>query len=321
LKPDIGGETRLRAELRTVIRRMAAKVINDYRAPAPNHTRELFEWLEAAQKEGPPQGEWSALTEQIIAALRRSGASQFLRLPPVMKTVHPPMRKLGRRYWTYLERSDCFSAEIQKALTESPLGQPLLSPYYPLTSPLLMQHGYHLVRLLETTDFELSRMELVFEFGGGYGSFFRLLRNLGYRNRHLICDLPAMCALQRFYLRNLFPTGPQGEAPPNLEWIASGAGGALEPRIAVRSPALFVATWSLSEVPQPVRDGVIAVLPLFDYVLCAYQRSFGPYDNVRYFTSLEQSLPQFSWRHAECPVYRKNFYLIGRRTAPAPERG
>ena len=313
MKRDLGGETRVAAEVRSRVRRLAAKVINDYRAPTPDHTEELLLRLEAAAKDGSSGGEWAALAEEIIAALRQHGAVQFLRLPPIMKTVHPPMRSVGRRYWAYLTRSERFSATIQKALTESPVGQPLLSPHYPLTSPLLMQHGYHLVRLLESTDFDLSRTQLVFEFGGGYGSFFRLLRNLGYRGRHLICDLPAMCALQRFYLRNLFPTGPQGEAPPNLEWLSGGAAAALEQRSSERSPALFLATWSLSEVPESTRDEIATILPQFDYILCAYQRSFGGYDNARYFSSLERSLPQFTWQHAECPVYRRNFYLIGRR--------
>ena len=30
------------AEVRSVIRRLAAKIINDYRAPAPSHSEELF---------------------------------------------------------------------------------------------------------------------------------------------------------------------------------------------------------------------------------------------------------------------------------------
>lgn len=317
------GETGVTADVRSLIRRFAANIINDYSAPAPSHTEELFKGLESAEK-GSAGAEWAALGEQIIAALKQEGARQFLRLPPVMKTVHPPMRSLGRRYWSYLERSARFSSGIQKALTESPVGQPLLSPYYPLTSPLLMQHGYHLVRLLESTDFDLARIELVFEFGGGYGSFYRLLRNLGYRNRHLICDLPAMCALQRFYLRNMFPNGPRAEPPSNLEWVpggSAGAAGALARQMMERSPALFVATWSLSEAPQSVRAEIEPILPAFDYILCTYQKVFAGYDNAHYFASLERSLPEFKWRHAECPVYRNNFYLIGRRAERAGSRG
>ncbi|TLY49602.1 MAG: hypothetical protein E6K50_10065 [Gammaproteobacteria bacterium] len=63
-----------------------------------------------------------------------------------------------------------------------------------------------------------------------------------------------------------------------------------------------------------MRSGIAAVLGVFSYILCAYQRTFGGYDNVQYFTSLQQSLPHFNWHHAECPVYKNNFYLIGQNT-------
>ncbi|MGH8219006.1 MAG: hypothetical protein ACREUT_10650, partial [Steroidobacteraceae bacterium] len=256
------------ADACALIRRLAARTLSDYCAPAPSHLEELFQSLEGVASNASPGGEWAALSEEIIAALRQSGARRFLRLPPIRRTVHPPMRSLGRRYWSYLERSQRFNSGIQMALTESPVGQPLLSPHYPLTSPLLMQHGYHLVRLLESTDFDLASIQQVFEFGGGYGSFFRLLRNLGYRNRYLICDLPPMCALQRFYVRNVFPTGPEDDVPENLEWVPAGRARTVERQLSGRSPGLFIATWSLSEAPPSAREEIEPVLPAFDYILC-----------------------------------------------------
>jgi hypothetical protein len=71
------------------------------------------------------------------------------------------------------------------------------------------------------------------------------------------------------------------------------------------------ATWSLSETPLPVRTAVEAFLPAFTYILIAYQRAFGAYDNVAYFSSLQNKLSQFEWQHTECSVYRNNSYLIG----------
>jgi hypothetical protein len=299
----------------SLVRRLAAQVMSDYAPPPAIHAEELLQALEASASGGGTEGEWANLAAEIVAALRQGGVNRFLRLPPIRRTVHPPMRKLGQRYWSYLLRSGRFSASIHQALTESPVGEPLLSPHYPLTSPLLMQHGYHLVRLLESTDFDLSRLAFAAEFGGGYGSFFRLLRNLGYRGRYAICDLPVMCALQRFYLRNVFPTGERGAPPSNLEWLSGGLCEALMRRTAEHAPSLFVATWSLSESPLAIRDEVAPALAGFDYILCAYQRTFGGIDNVGYFSALERSLPQFAWRHAECPAYRNNFYLIGRRSS------
>lgn len=304
-------------EVRTTVRRIAAKILGEYPPPLLRHSEELFQALDAAAGRTAANGEWAGFVAEIAGALRQNGVDHFLRLPPVAKTVHPRIRSHGRRYLTYLLRSNRFSAALQRALTESPVGKPLVNPHYPFSSPLLVQHGYHVVRLLESTDVDLAKLRLVVDFGGGYGSFFRLLRNLGYRERYVICDLPVMCALQRFYLRNVFPTGSEAQPPENLRWQSDNIAPALRRETAEHSPALFVATWSLSETPLEVRDEVVAVLAGFDYVLFAYQRAFGSCDNVRYFASLEKTLPQFEWRHAECPVYRNNFYLIGQKSAAA----
>jgi hypothetical protein len=305
----------IKSEVQTVVRRIAAKIVSDYPSPPLAYSEELFHELEAVADSAGVEGEWATLVTEIRDALRLQGVDHFLRLPPIAKTLHPRIRSPGRRYLTYLLTSKKFSPALHQALTESPVGKPLLNPYYPLSSPLLVQHGYHLVRLMEATDFDLSRVRLVVEFGGGYGGFFRLLRNLSYRERYVICDLPVMCALQRFYLRNLFPTGPGAQPPANVQWISSDVPGGLKRETAPGSePSLFMATWSLSETPLTVRNAVTPVLSGFTYILFAYQRTFGGCDNVQYFESLEKQLPGFGWQHFECPVYRGNFYLIGKTT-------
>jgi hypothetical protein len=311
----------LAIEIETLIRRLAAKALGEYPPPHLRHAAELLADLEAAEAYGAAAGEWAGLSAAIRDALRSQSVDGFLRLPPIAKTLHPPIRSRSRGYLEYLARSKRFSLEFQRALTESPVGQPLVNPHYPLSSPLLVQHGYHLLRLLEATDFDLETLALVVDFGGGYGSFFRLLRNLGYRGGYLIWDIPLLCALQRFYLRNMFPTDPGSQPPPNLEWLPSGAAGAVETvasRSAASPPSLFVATWSLSETPLAVRETIAPALGGFTYILCAYQRAFGGCDNRRYFSSLERALPGFDWHHAECPVFRNNFYLIGRNRAHPP---
>lgn len=305
----------MKNKLQLLVRRAAAKLIGDYPPARLGFSEELLGELAGATELGPQGSEWSTFTAEIRDALRVGGADEFLRLSPIAKTLHSRQRSHTRRYLQYLLGSKRFSPTIHKALTESPVGKPLVNPHYPLSSPLLVQHGYHLTRLLESTDFDLSGLRLVVEFGGGYGSFFRLLRNLGYRDRYLICDLPVMCALQRFYLRNVFPTEPGGQPPPNVQWLSGEIHEALKREAAEHSPSLFVATWSLSETPPAVRQAITPIMGGFSYILCAYQRAFGSYDNVEFFTSLEKMLPHFKWHHAECPVYKNNFYLIGQNTA------
>jgi hypothetical protein len=314
----------LKVEILTALRRAAAKLLGEYPPPRLQHTRELLAELEAAHARQAVSGEWAGLAADIVGAIGKGGADHFLRLPPVMKTIHPRIRGRSPGYLRYVLASKRFSAEMQRALTESPVGRPLVNPHYPLSSPLLVQHGYHLVRLLEATGLDLSALRLVVDFGAGYGSFFRLLRNLGYRERYVIWDLPVMGALQRFYLRNTFPTGPGGQPPGNLEWLASGDPGApaaVARYCAEHPPSLFIATWSLSETPLAVREQIAPTLAGFSYILCAYQRRFGEHDNVAYFQSLQKSLPGFDWSHEECPVFRGNYYLIGKRARAADATG
>lgn len=307
--------TKLKVEVQTAVRRAAAKILGEYPPASLACSEELIQALEtaAAGARTAVDGEWATFAVEIGSALRVNGVDRFLRLPPIAKTVHPRIRSPGRRYLAYLFGSKRFSPRIQQALSESPVGMPLVNPHYPFSSPVLVQHGYHLIRLLESTDIDLSQLRQVVDFGGGYGSFFRLLRNLGYRDRYLICDLPVMCALQRFYLRNVFPTGPGMQPPENLRWQSDDVPETLQREAAQHSPSLFVATWSLSETPLTVRNEIAPALAGFNYVLLAYQRAFGGHDNVQYFTSLEKTLPQFNWQHTECPVYKNNFYLIGQR--------
>jgi hypothetical protein len=300
-------------KLQLLVRRVAARILGDYTPPTLEYSGELLAELDAATRLGPGGSEWAVFATEIRDALRRAGADHFLRLPPIAKTLHSRQRSHTGRYLSYLLASPRCTGQLRKALTESAVGHPLVNPHYPLSSPLLVQHGYHLIRLMESTDCDPSRLDAVVEFGGGYGSFFRLLRNLGYRGRYVICDLPVMCALQRFYLRNVFP-GEAGAAPANLQWLSSDDYGVLRQNGAGNNRSLFVATWSLSETPLAVRSAVEPVLDSFSYILFAYQREFAGYDNRRYFEALQQRLATFDWQHEECPIYRGNYYLIGQNT-------
>ena len=141
----------LTIETSTALRRMAARLLGEYIPPRLRHVEELLADLEAALARQSVTGEWAGLAADITRAIREGGADGFLRLPPVAKTVHPRIRSRSRDYLRYLLASRRFSAELQRALTESPVGRPLVNPHYPLSSPLLVQHGYHLVRLLEAT--------------------------------------------------------------------------------------------------------------------------------------------------------------------------
>ena len=61
----------------------------------------------------------------------------------------------------------------------------------------------HLALFEETTGSKIDTLELIFEFGGGYGSMCRLAHNLGFNQAYIIFDLQPFSALQNYYLSSL----------------------------------------------------------------------------------------------------------------------
>lgn len=189
----------------------------------------------------------------------------------------------------YIFSSDKFTTAIQNALTESPVGKPFLDPSYPLSSPLLIQHGYHLIRLLEFTNVNVLELQQIVDFGGGYGSIFRLFKNLGYKNQYFIYDLSVMCAIQKFYLKNVFLPLHDTQTLSNLKWL-SGSASNVSSNVTDFVESLFIATFSLSESPYDLRQEFEPIISKFKYVLIAYQPKFDDFNNIEYFNSLENKL-------------------------------
>ena len=67
---------------------------------------------------------------------------------------------------------------------------------------------------------------------------------------------------------------------------------ALAERSSVAGKRLFLATWSLSETPIPVRDQVLERVRGFDYLLLAFQHRFEDIDNFAYFSRWADELGQ-----------------------------
>ena len=272
----------------------------------------LIESLDSVASDEYISESWKNYTDEIISSLKKKNPAEFLRFPIIVWTLHPNSLNLSHQYLTYLLNSDKFTYPIQNAITESPVGKPFLDPSYPLSSPLLIQHGYHLIRLLEFTHINISELQFIVDFGGGYGSICRLFKNLGYTGKYLIYDLPIMCCIQEFYLKNVFLPSQGKQALDNLEWV-SGSIIDIEVRIRDINHSLFIATFSLSECPYELRDNVESIISKFKYILIVYQPNFQEFDNIKYFTSLENKLSNFQWHHRPCSIYNGMYYLIGKR--------
>jgi len=172
----------------------------------------------------------------------------------------------------------------------APWGHPHDFSLDPGTSPVSLQHAYHLQRFEALTGCKLSDVDVVIELGGGYGNFCRMLRRDGFGGAYAIVDLPHQREFQRLYL-SLEKLGPKDEVD-----VSSGAVSLLLekdiPQLVqvIRGKRVaFVSTWGLSEVPLALREKLLPILKVADRYLFAAQwprHSVDSIDNQVYFEGL-----------------------------------
>lgn len=171
---------------------------------------------------------------------------------------------------------------------ESDFGNPPRLPDHPETSGNLVHQLYHLMQ----SGIDVSSLDSIVEFGGGYGAMAVVMWQQGFRGRYEIFDLPEWSLLQRYYLSHLVPE-------MNISYVS---GGELIPeRI-----DLFLALYSVSEISLEGRQVVLDALPPSTFFL-AHQDVYQGVDNNKWFDNYTQQRSDYHWRtwlHPYMPGHR-----------------
>lgn len=189
------------------------------------------------------------------------------------------------------------------------------------TSPVSLQHAYHLMRFEALTGQKLTDVAVIVEVGGGYGNFCRMLRMDGFRGSYVILDLPHQREFQRLFLA-------LEQIDVTIEpKLIDGATLLLEADLPRLVEALegkriaFVSTWGLSETPLALRDKLSPILERAQRMLLTTQwPKHGPdnVDNAAYFDRL---MKQGTWKVEVIKGHEGSRYLFGvatdGKTSPA----
>jgi hypothetical protein len=229
---------------------------------------------------------WLAYRERFRQDVLARNPRRFLRWPVIRPMYRRDAPYIGQ-WLDYLRAHPEWQSRWQSAVRESAVGDP--RPYYAYwpSSGNLLSQAYHLCRFEDVTGARLADVQFLLEFGGGYGALCRVLRALGFRGTYAIFDFPEFSALQRFYLRaHGLPAAawPRRE-PGRPDIVTLSTLGELDELLESQSPdrAAFVALWSLSEAPLPLRDAVMTRVAAFDMFAVGYQARFGDVDNMAWF--------------------------------------
>lgn len=241
----------------------------------------------------PSEAAWIRYMNVFREDVLNKDPRDFLNWPVIEETMCASFALYLRTELAYL-RSLRNWPEWRSAIERNEVGNPIPYPLYPRSTGNLIHHAYHLARFQEATGCNLKELDVVFEFGGGYGCAAYLIHRLGFRGRYVIQDLPAFQALQSYYLSHF---GIEVEH--------------LSTPVAFMGKSLFLASWSLSESPLSAREPVLPAVRNFNYFLIGYQPEGGEVNNVQYFSDWQRQIPR---RWQTMPIRHipgNNAYLFG----------
>jgi hypothetical protein len=252
--------------------------------------------------------EWGKNSRRLLELIQIGDPREILLWDVILETMFVENQPFLKKELYYLLHESNKRDRWENAIIEHTVGCP--PPYfgYLKSSGNLIHHAYHLAQFEDKAGLDVSNLDVVFEFGGGYGSMRRLFANLNFKGKYIIFDLLIFSAIQKYYL-NSINEHDDTIYVTDLADLKSALLGVLDKR----QKSLFVATWSLSESPASVRDAIVQFLPSFDYVLFAYQKRFGEMENLNYFSDFPETYKTHQWHQWEIKHLPENYYLVGQR--------
>jgi hypothetical protein len=167
----------------------------------------------------------------------------------------------------------------------------------------VLKSAHHILTYEALCGRSIKSYDQIVEFGAGIGETARLILDLGFRGDYYILDLPEIARISGFYL--------QGRAN-----ICTGFA-----EIPRRKNTLFIATWSLSEVPIEYRNEVVSFFKGCDFLII-FQNEIFEYNNYDYFTRAFPAVSGTSIRMHPIVWHRGakgNWYLVARGLDEHPQ--
>jgi hypothetical protein len=251
---------------------------------------------------------WSSYCAKLRHAVLNEDPSSFLRWRFVQQAMCLTNYPFLRQDLAQLKALPEWESRWRSALHGPRVGNPIPFLLDPGMNGNTIHHAAHIARWEAWAGRRVSDLDVVLEFGGGYGSMARLFRAVGFRGRYVLYDLPQFTALQRFYLDCCGLSG-EFEFVSDFDTLRE----AVDLKGAER---LFVANISLSEAPLDVREPFEELVRDWEHVLITYQSRFHLLDNTTYFARWKR--PDRLWKHERIPGILDICYLFSKSAENLP---
>lgn len=229
-------------------------------------------------------GVWEDFTNKIKSNLENKDISTFMTWDILIHTMIAGVDSVEIEYlqnnWNYWGDK----------IAETAL-QPNSHQKYPMSSTNNLHHAYSLQVMMDKFGLTLSDFKMVTEFGGGYGNTARLFRKCGFDGVYKIYDIPELCKIQDFYLKQ------NNVLDINLMMNSDSIKD-------VPKNSLFLGLWSISETPTSTREYYVESLKIMehDHIFIAMGKEFYGENNIAWLS--DKIIPELEKNNYVCELTR-----------------
>lgn len=273
----------------------------------------LIQLPKTIAKNSKAENEWVKNENKLRKLINGSDPRSFLIWRIIRKTMFLGNSSYVKKELNYLKNNNWNL--WNRVIKETKVGYPAPYLFYPESSGNSIHNAYHLSRFEEQTKNRVIDADYIFEFGGGYGNMCRLIKNMGFKGRYIMFDLPIFSALQVFYLKMLGLNVELGinDIKDGISCLYKIDQAEYMFKNILSSKGLFIATWSISESPIEIRNNIFKFSNSFNSFLIAYQNKFGEMNNLTFFKDWTVSMNDFEWHDKEIAHLPNNYYLFGKK--------
>ena len=129
------------------------------------------------------------------------------------------------------------------------------------TSHNCIHHMYHIAKYQDITGKDMSNVNTIVEWGGGYGNLAKLITRLSGEKTYILVDSPTILTIQWLYLCSVFSPNQVNVVTMDNPKIISSKFNLLPVNcielLNKQDIDMFISTWALSESAQKAKDFVV----------------------------------------------------------------
>ena len=268
------------------------------------------------KKQSVRLGTYKTFSEKVLQIIFERKLTNFLRFSFIQRTLF-----IHNRFFLlfYLNKLLKDKFDWKKLLYDNDnTGSPIKYFLYPKTTGNLIFQCFHLKSFQDFLQNDFFDFDNIFEFGGGYGAMAKNFIRFNKKIKYFIFDMFELSLLQFYFLKknNLDVEVFESTTKQNKKQVSLIFSYKIFHEIILNlhqnKKNLFIANWSISEIPLSFREDVIRTISSIDYKFITFSDTYENIDNMIFFKHLKISELK---KGRICLIkkidhYKNNFYFF-----------